>query len=95
MAFAGRVGELKSLTGWCEDEAACPAWLLTGQGGVGKTRLALHLAESLPFTEWKWQMVRPGQEMTAVRAASQVDQRVLLLVDYAETRPDLGALLAR
>ncbi|MBB5626671.1 tetratricopeptide repeat protein [Sphaerisporangium krabiense] len=91
--FAGRVEELKSLTGWCGNEDACPVWLLTGQGGVGKTRLALHLAESLPFEEWEYLPVRQGREVEALRAAAQMNQRVLLLVDYAETRSELAEML--
>jgi tetratricopeptide (TPR) repeat protein len=91
--FAGRQEELRRLLAWCADEAACPVWLVTGRGGVGKTRLGLHLAESLPFDEWECQTVKPGDEIAAVKAAGEVGQRVLLLVDYAETRPELAAML--
>ncbi|MFC0037373.1 hypothetical protein, partial [Actinomadura rayongensis] len=91
--FVGREDELARLRAWCADEAACPVWLVTGRGGVGKTRLGLQLAESLPFEQWECQTVRPGDEVAAVKAASQVGQRVLLLVDYAETRPELAAML--
>ena len=91
--FIGREEELRRLKEWCTDDTACPVWLMTGRGGVGKTRLALRLAESLPFDEWECQTVKPGEEVAAVRAAGRVDQRVLLLVDYAETRPGLAAML--
>ncbi|MFC6086820.1 tetratricopeptide repeat protein [Sphaerisporangium aureirubrum] len=94
VTFFGRVEELKSLTRWCGHEDSCPVWLLTGQGGVGKTRLALHFAESLPIDEWEYLLVRQGHEVEAVRAAAHMEQRVLLLVDYAETRSDLGEMLA-
>ncbi|MFI0412337.1 tetratricopeptide repeat protein [Actinomadura sp. 3N508] len=91
--FVGRVDELERLREWCADEAACPVWLVTGAGGVGKTRLGMRLAESLPFGEWECQPVKPGDEVAAVQAAGRVGQRVLLLVDYAETRPGLAAML--
>ncbi|WP_187437866.1 tetratricopeptide repeat protein [Actinomadura decatromicini] len=91
--FVGRVAELERLRAWCGDAAACPVWLVTGRGGVGKTRLGMQLAESLPFGEWECQPVKPGDEVAAVKAAGRVGQRVLLLVDYAETRPGLAAML--
>ncbi|TDB83132.1 tetratricopeptide repeat protein [Actinomadura sp. KC216] len=53
----------------------------------------MQLAESLPIEEWECQPVRPGDEVAAVKAADRVGQRVLFLVDYAETRPGLAAML--
>ena len=93
VGFIGRQEELRRLREWCSEDAACPVRLVTGRGGVGKTRLALHLAESLPFEEWECQTVRPGEELAAVQAAGRVDQWVLLLVDYAETRTGLAAMM--
>ncbi|WP_433465941.1 hypothetical protein [Spirillospora sp. CA-128828] len=92
--FIGREDELARLRAWCASEVVCPVWLVTGRGGVGKTRLGLRLAESLPFDQWECQTVKPGGEVAAVKAAGRVGQRVLLLVDYAETRPELAAMLA-
>ncbi len=93
--FIGRADELRRLREWCADDGpVCPVWLVTGRGGVGKTRLALRLAESLPLERWEYQPVRPGDEVAAVKAAGRVGRRVLLLVDYAETRPELAAMLA-
>jgi len=91
--FTGRTDELARLQAWCSDEAACPVWLVTGPAGVGKTRLGLRLAESLPFEVWKCQMVKSGAEVTAVKAAAQLGQPVLLIVDNAQTRPGLPAML--
>ncbi|GAA4239718.1 hypothetical protein GCM10022254_61010 [Actinomadura meridiana] len=91
--FVGRADELGRLREWCLDETAFPVRLMTGKGGVGKTRLALRLAGSLPSEKWECQSVKPGDEVAAVKAAGLVEQRVLLLVDYAETRPGLAAML--
>ncbi|TDD34909.1 tetratricopeptide repeat protein [Saccharopolyspora elongata] len=93
VAFTGRAEELEWLRAWCTDKAACPVSLVTGPGGVGKTRLALWLAKVLRQKKWIVQPVRPGSEVTAVQAAAQAKERVLLIVDYAETRPDLSAML--
>ena len=38
--FLGREKELRELRAWCDDPAERAAWLVTGPGGQGKTRLA-------------------------------------------------------
>ncbi|WP_272499213.1 tetratricopeptide repeat protein [Actinomadura litoris] len=93
--FVGREDELKRLREWCSDDGSvCPVCLVTGRGGVGKTRLGLRLAESLPFEQWECHWVRPGDEVAAVKAAGRAEQRVLLVIDYAETRVELAVMLA-
>ncbi len=68
--------------------------LLTGAGGVGKTRLALRLAEEQQDQGWLCRMVRAEKEADVVAAARAVSRApVLLIVDYAETRPGLAGLL--
>ena len=92
--FTGRVGELAGLLAWCEDAAAGRLRLVTGSGGVGKTRLALQLADRLRARGWQCEQVGDGQEahvLADVRAVSA--GRVLLVVDYAETRIGLAQLL--
>ena len=79
---------------WCADEHASGLVLLTGAGGVGKTRLALRLAEEHQDAGWLCRLVRPGGEADVVDAAHTVGLgRTLLVVDYAETRSGLAELL--
>ncbi|WP_461017780.1 tetratricopeptide repeat protein [Streptomyces daliensis] len=68
--------------------------LVTGTGGVGKTRLALRLAEELRQRGWSCRWVRAGGEADVVTTVREVGAApVLLVVDYAETRTGLRALL--
>ena len=53
--------ELAVLRDWCADDQACAVALLTGAGGVGKTRLALRLAEEQEKAGWLCRIVRPGR----------------------------------
>jgi Mrp family chromosome partitioning ATPase len=46
VGFVGRDDELASLMAWHEDDEAGRLRLVTGPGGVGKTRLAVELAEA-------------------------------------------------
>src|ERR1022692_29302 len=86
--------ELAALREWCADDGAPSVMLVTGAGGVGKTRLALRLAEEQQDIGWLCRMVRLGGEAEVVGAARAVSGgSVLLVVDYAETRPDLVGLL--
>jgi hypothetical protein len=92
--FTGRADELTDLLAWCEKDSVERLRLLTGPGGIGKTRLAMQLADRLKELGWRCELVGEGQEgriLADVRAVSS--GRVFLVVDYAETRISLKALL--
>jgi hypothetical protein len=57
--FFGRRRDLDQLRTWCDSSAERSAWLVTGPGGQGKTRLALQLSQTLAGTaRWAATMVR-------------------------------------
>jgi hypothetical protein len=85
--------ELEDLVDWAVSERIVAVQLVTGDGGSGKTRLARELAvrvEPLGFRAW-W--VRAYTAQDALWLADDDAQPVLLIVDYAETQQELGALL--
>ncbi len=92
--FIGRVDELADLLAWCEDDSAGRLRLITGCGGIGKTRLALQLTARLRELGWRCEWVGDRQEahiLANVRAVSPGP--LFLVVDYAETRIRLEELL--
>lgn len=92
--FTGREGELAELIAWSENGEAVRVRLLTGAGGLGKTRLALQLADRLREVGWTCHFIGDQQEAGALEAArAATSGRLLLVVDYAETRIGLPALL--
>ena len=64
--------------------------LLVGEGGAGKTRLALEMCKRLMREGWSagflMNDVQPQSAQNFVKALSQSLQPVLLVLDYAETR---------
>ncbi|RMH21205.1 MAG: hypothetical protein D6696_06365, partial [Acidobacteria bacterium] len=48
----GRRRELDFLAGWCDDEKRRGVWLLTGEGGAGKTRLMIEWCQRLAAQGW-------------------------------------------
>ncbi|GII66955.1 hypothetical protein Skr01_70400 [Sphaerisporangium krabiense] len=93
--FRSRVRELVSLTEWCGG-GGLRVRLLTGPGGQGKTRLAGELCRRLEqapepwFTSW-WNDGPAVGEHGRSRALERPDGPVLVVLDYAETRPDVVA----
>jgi hypothetical protein len=95
VGFTGREHELGGLLAWCEDGAPRGVRLVTGPGGVGKTRLSVELCARLGPAGWQCVWVADGAEAAALVVVVRRGQagRVLLVVDYAETRIGLGELL--
>ena len=95
VGFLGREDELTALAGWCEDDQAGRLRLVTGPGGIGKTRLSVELADGMRQAGWTAERVGDGAEADAISKLRGAKRgRALLVVDYAETRTGLTQLLA-
>lgn len=91
--FRGRADELDALVRWCEGEGS-PLRLITGPGGVGKSRLAAELKELMASEGWECVAVGEEQEPSILaRVRSATDDPILLIVDYADTRHELDDLV--
>ncbi|HEV7651065.1 MAG TPA: trypsin-like peptidase domain-containing protein [Actinophytocola sp.] len=89
--FHGREDTLAKLAQWCADDLPGPAAaVLTGPGGQGKTRLARELMVRLRRLGWVAGEIRGRPERAFLeRELRPVQYPLLLVVDYAETRPEL------
>ena len=90
--FRGRP-ELDELLAWCGADGRVRVRLVIGDGGAGKTRLALRLCKGLAAEGWRPLWVHPGREANAAEAIRSLGPCVLL-VDYAETRDGLRSMLS-
>jgi hypothetical protein len=87
--------ELGELLGWCTGgEGRAGVRLVAGNGGTGKTRLALRLGQELGACGWRTLWVPRGAEREAASAVRTVGEPCVLVLDYAETRADLAGLVA-
>ena len=95
VSFAGRERELAELLAWCEDDKPRGVRLVTGPGGVGKTRLTEEVRARLDPDRWRCVPVGDGEDASALEIARRGwwAAPVLLVVDYAETRNGLPDLL--
>src|SRR6266576_3388940 len=85
--------ELAVLLDWCVTGGHVAIRLVTGDGGAGKTRLALRLGEELEASGWRPLWVPRGSERESVAAVREIGQPCVLVVDYAATRAELVGLL--
>ncbi|MFC1431441.1 tetratricopeptide repeat protein [Streptacidiphilus sp. N1-3] len=91
--FHGRTTELEDLQTWCHTgPPSLAVHVLTGPGGQGKTRLARRLTDLLSHQGWATGHLRSDltdydtpPNLTTLTTALPL----LLVIDYAETRPRL------
>jgi NAD-dependent deacetylase len=80
VTFQSRESELERLTAWCSG-AGTRTHFVTGPAGVGKSRLALELADRLTASgEWDVAFLGPGADLPAG------ERSLLVVVEDAETR---------
>lgn len=89
--LAGRERDKDTLLQWARQGRSARARLLSGPGGVGKSRLAAEVAEMLRAEGWTAGFVRPDDPVIVpLRRAG-----LFLVVDYPEEHPDEVRTLLR
>ncbi|MFJ2211801.1 tetratricopeptide repeat protein [Streptomyces sp. NPDC101062] len=89
VSFHGREDTLAYLEAWCRADPDGPlaARVLTAPGGQGKTRLARQLMARM--RDHGWVVGQVAHDPRDLRALRSVQHPLLLVIDYAETRPEL------
>lgn len=97
IAFTGRTGELEALQAWRDGPQRQGAWLIHAAGGQGKTRLADRAAQQATAAGWTVGYARHRRDIPGGEPLIVTDERLLIVVDYAERWPqhDLHSLLRR
>ena len=91
----GRRSELEDLLSWCEDETPVAVRLITGPGGAGKTRLLIEHGLRLEQRGWISGFIGADESDENIQILNRISIPTLIVVDYAETRPDLTERLLR
>lgn len=96
--FHLRDREMADLQSWCRGPGNCLVRLITGPGGMGKTRLAHELCRILAGEGWRAGLVTDAACLapdTSIEEILEPDGPLLLVVDYAESRTPFLARLLR
>ena len=92
--FSGREEQLAEFRAWCQGDGVT-ARLITGPGGQGKTRFARELARVLAAEGWVVAQLRDSAPAENFHILGKVGPRLLLIMDYADTRPGSVAEVMR
>jgi len=84
--FRGRAAEMRSLSDWCASDASIALALIVAPGGSGKTRLAAELCRKQRDDGWVSGFLDADANRDQLRGLARVTSRLLVAVDYAETR---------
>ncbi|WP_328832205.1 toll/interleukin-1 receptor domain-containing protein [Streptomyces sp. NBC_00252] len=92
--FHGRETEQEDIHAWCEEPAGSAVRLITGPGGQGKTRLALHLCRRATERGWLAGFVDESCAPDDLAVLARCTAPLLLVLDYAEARAEQLLVLA-
>lgn len=96
--FHGREKELDELVAWSIADAPLSVRLVTGPGGMGKSRLLIELSRRLRIEGWAAGFLDAQIPATAAKAWTVLvsgPKPVLAIIDYAENRREqIGTLVA-
>ncbi|MGW2870820.1 S1 family peptidase [Kitasatospora sp. NPDC001225] len=93
--LSGTADHLRALEEWCQTSRATDVAVITGTGGIGKTRIAselLHRLTHVPKRQGVWiggfLADNPRRQPPEYVMLTTARQPLLIVVDYAETRLD-------
>ncbi|GAA3294664.1 hypothetical protein GCM10020295_19730 [Streptomyces cinereospinus] len=92
--FHGRETEQEEFHAWCAGPAGSAVRLVTGPGGQGKTRLALHLCRQAAERGWLAGFVDESCAPDDLAVLARCTAPMLLVLDYAEARAEQLLVLA-
>ena len=90
-----RAQELQQLEAWCSAETPACGRLFYGPGGTGKTRLMIEWSSRLRTTGWHAGFLPEDIPDADLDLVLQSSGPTLFIVDYAEARPNLIALMKK
>jgi hypothetical protein len=79
--LVGREAETEDLHAWCQDAHPFKGKIISGEGGVGKTRLIMELARKLKTERWNAGAWNPNATEVIYTLG---EQGVLFVIDYPE-----------
>ncbi|EAU66905.1 tetratricopeptide repeat family [Stigmatella aurantiaca DW4/3-1] len=91
----GREAILAELTRWCEEGPAVAVRLLHAEGGAGKTRLAIEAVRRQGLKDWSTGFLPKQVPEDWLERLWKRGRPTLVVIDYAESRPDLSLVLQR
>jgi nucleoside phosphorylase len=93
VGFHGREEVLEEMRAWCEGGGKGTVRLIHAAGGMGKTRLAIELCRQMREEHnWRAGFLLDGDRVDELMESGRP---VLAVVDYAESKPELGEMLRR
>ena len=93
--LVGRDRELEELTRWRDRDNHISIASIVGEGGWGKTRLALEFVNLSATVGWHARVVAPKALGTGLDAVLSDGHDLLLMIDYAHKTPESVCELAR